>query len=55
METAAQRADFFEEHGIAVLNVAGSREGKEPGVYRFTRAVPREYWQTRCTNRRGDW
>jgi hypothetical protein len=28
--------EFIEEHAILVLNVAGSREGKEPGsIYEF--------------------
>jgi hypothetical protein len=51
LETATQLAAFLGAHGVAVLNVAGSRESKEPGVYDFTLAVLREYWQTRGTNR----
>jgi Circularly permutated YpsA SLOG family len=54
LETAAQLAVFLDTHGMGVLNVAGSRESKEPGVYPFTLAVLREYWQTRGTNRLGD-
>jgi hypothetical protein len=54
LETAAQLAGFLDTHGIGVLNVAGSRESKEPGVYPFTLAVLPEYWQPRGTNRRGD-
>ena len=27
--------EFVQEHGIKILNVAGSRESKEPGVYRW--------------------
>lgn len=30
---------FVTEHGIKVLNVAGSRESREPGLYRRVRAV----------------
>jgi hypothetical protein len=33
LETAAQLAAFLDAHRIGVLNVAGSRESKEPGTY----------------------
>jgi hypothetical protein len=54
LETVTQLAAFLDAHRIAVLNVAGSRESKEPGTYPFTLVVLREYWRTRGTNRRGD-
>jgi len=53
LETAAQLAAFLDAHAMGVLNVAGSRESKEPGIYQFTLAVLREYWQTRGTSRKG--
>jgi hypothetical protein len=30
---AMQLQEFVEDHGIKVLNVAGSRESKEPGIH----------------------
>lgn len=30
---------FVEEHGIKILNVAGSRESKEPGIHAWVREV----------------
>ncbi|HEY0792109.1 MAG TPA: putative molybdenum carrier protein [Chthoniobacterales bacterium] len=51
LETAVQLAAFLDSHGIGVLNVAGSRESKEPGIYHFTLAVLREYWQGRYARR----
>ena len=36
-EKAAKVRDFVEKHGIKVLNVAGSRESKQPGLFRHTR------------------
>jgi hypothetical protein len=49
---------FIQEHGIEVLNVAGSRESKEPGLHRWAMRVindafflggkpPRDAWRTR--------
>jgi hypothetical protein len=40
-----QLSDFIESNGIEVLNVAGPRESNEPGVYRFTLQLLRQYWQ----------
>jgi len=31
--------EFVEDHGIKVLNVAGSRETKEPGIWRWAYQV----------------
>lgn len=31
--------DFIEFHGVTILNVAGSRESKENGIYGWTRAI----------------
>ena len=42
---AARLADFIASNRIGVLNVAGPRGSKEPGVYRFTLEVLRRYWQ----------
>jgi hypothetical protein len=30
---------FVNEHDIQVLNVAGSRESKEPGIYEWVKAI----------------
>jgi len=38
---------FIERNRIEVLNVAGSRESEEPGVYAFTLAMLRRYWEDR--------
>ena len=38
-EAAVQLKSFIAEHGVKVLNVAGSRGSKEPGVATFVRAV----------------
>jgi Circularly permutated YpsA SLOG family len=37
--------DFIESNAIEVLNLAGPRESNEPGVYRFTLQLLRQYWQ----------
>jgi hypothetical protein len=39
--------NFVEKNGIEVLNVAGPRESKEPGVYAFTFRMLRQYWENR--------
>ena len=44
---AVQLEDFIASNRIEVLNVAGPRETKEPGVYEFTLEVLRRYWQQR--------
>lgn len=31
--------DWFHQHGIQVLNIAGSRESEEPGVYLWAREI----------------
>lgn len=33
---------FVEQHGIRVLNVAGSRESREPGIHRWVVETLRE-------------
>ena len=37
---------FVEEHGIKTLNVAGSRESKDPGIYQWVKRVLAEafFW-----------
>lgn len=37
--------NFVTTHGIGTLNVAGSRESKEPGIYRFAIEVLKEAWR----------
>jgi hypothetical protein len=44
---ARRLKDFMESNAIKVLNVAGPRESNEPGVYRFTLEILRQYWQER--------
>ena len=39
--------NFVEKNGIEVLNVAGPRESKEPGVYAFALRMLRQYWENR--------
>jgi hypothetical protein len=36
---AGQLKGFVKEHGITVLNVAGSRESKEPGIREWVMGV----------------
>jgi hypothetical protein len=36
---AAQLQEFVKEHGLKVLNVAGSRESKEPGIHDWVSGV----------------
>lgn len=31
--------DFISQHSISILNIAGSRESKEPGLYDWTRRI----------------
>lgn len=38
-DTAAALRSFLDEHGVKVLNVAGSRASKEPEVGEFVRVV----------------
>lgn len=38
-DAARELLAFIEEHGIETLNVAGSRESKEPGIHDWTREV----------------
>jgi hypothetical protein len=45
VDPAAELRGFIDSHRIEVLNVAGPRESKEPGVYEFTLGVLRRYWQ----------
>jgi hypothetical protein len=42
-----QLRHFIERNEIEVLNVAGSRESEEPGVYAFTLRMLRQYWEDR--------
>ncbi|MBV9490824.1 MAG: putative molybdenum carrier protein [Verrucomicrobia bacterium] len=44
-DPAAQLKDFITANRVGVLNVAGSRASKEPGVYEFTLGVLRRYWR----------
>jgi hypothetical protein len=44
---ARQLKEFIESNAIQVLNVAGPRESKEPGVYGFALEILRTYWQDR--------
>jgi hypothetical protein len=46
-QQARQLKDFIESNAIKVLNVAGPRESKEPGVYHFTLEILRQYWRDR--------
>ena len=43
---AQQLGDFVDSQRIDTLNVAGSRESQEPGVYQFTLDLLRRFWQT---------
>jgi hypothetical protein len=45
LDPADQLIDFITSHRITVLNVAGPRASKEPGVYEFTLEALRRYWQ----------
>jgi hypothetical protein len=45
VDPVAQLKDFIGSNRIEVLNVAGPRESKGPGVYDFTLGVLRRYWQ----------
>jgi len=47
MDLAVQREGFIASNRIEVLNVAGPRESKGPGVYGFTLDVLRRYWRER--------
>jgi hypothetical protein len=38
-DPAVKLQKFVEEHGIKTLNVAGSRESKDPGIYQWVKAV----------------
>ena len=48
LQQTCQLKDFIEANAIEVLNVAGSRESKEPGIYQFTLKLLRRYWQNRA-------
>jgi hypothetical protein len=41
---AEQLRNFVESYNIEILNVAGSRESEEPGIYQFTLDVLRKFW-----------
>ena len=45
VDPAAQLKDFITSNRVGMLNVAGPRESKVPGVYDFTLAVLRRYCQ----------
>jgi len=47
VDAAAQREGFIASNRIEVLNVAGPRESKGPGVYEFTLEALRRYWRER--------
>ncbi len=38
-DSAQQLQEFVKEHGIKTLNVAGSRESKEPGIHQWVMQV----------------
>ena len=38
-DPALKLHEFVSEHGIKVLNVAGSRESKDPGIYEWVKQV----------------
>ena len=38
-DPAVRIQGFVEEHGIKILNVAGSRESKDPGIYQWVKRV----------------
>jgi hypothetical protein len=38
-DPAVRLQKFVEEHGIKTLNVAGSRESKDPGIYQWVKRV----------------
>jgi hypothetical protein len=40
-----QLKEFIESNAIEALNVAGTRESNEPGVYRFTMQLLRQSWE----------
>jgi hypothetical protein len=42
---AQQLRDFIDSQRLATLNVAGSRESQEPGIYQFTLDLLRRFWQ----------
>jgi hypothetical protein len=44
-EKAQHLRDFIDSRRLATLNVAGSRESQEPGVYQFTLDLLRRFWQ----------
>ncbi len=39
IEPARAIQEFISRHSIGILNIAGSRESKEPGVYEFTKEI----------------
>jgi hypothetical protein len=55
MRAAERLRSFIESNNIEILNVAGSRESGEPGIYTFTLDLLRALWKTevkarsRCT------
>jgi hypothetical protein len=47
IEAAGQLRHFVRSHNIEILNIAGSRESIEPGIYAFTLNVLRAFWKGR--------
>ena len=47
VDPAIELRRFIDSHRIEVLNVAGPRQTKGPGVYEFTLEVLRRYWEGR--------
>jgi hypothetical protein len=43
---AGKLNDFIDSNAIEELNIAGSRESKESGIYRFTLRILQAYWLT---------
>ena len=46
MGAAERLRNFIESNNIGILNVAGSRESGEPGIYAFTLDLLRALWKT---------
>lgn len=47
-DVAAALRGFVRTYAVGVLNIAGSRESEEPGIYEFTRAILERAFLGRC-------
>jgi hypothetical protein len=45
--------NFIQSNNIEILNVAGSRESLEPGIYKFTLDLLRAFWKIGATSSSG--